>query len=110
MTVIVTRKPCGVTQLFNTETGRVTYKCKAESAYMLIEAFGGIIKFNHKGAVATVTGHITSLESCDVIKKGHTNYNEALSTIISAHKEFAQNVSDSYQKEIQELENKLSSL
>jgi len=77
---------------------------------MLIEAFGGIIKFNHKGAIATVTGHITSLESCDVIKKGHPNYKEALYTIISAHKEFAQNVSDSYQKEIQELENKLSSL
>ena len=110
MTVIVTRKPCGVTQLFNTETGRVTYKCKAESAYMLIEAFGGIIKFNHKGAIATVTGHITSLESCDVIKKGHPNYRETLSTIISAHKEFTKNVSDSYQKEIQELENKLSSL
>ncbi len=110
MTVIVTRKPCGVTQLFNTETGRVTYKCKAESAYMLIEAFGGIIKFNHKGAIATVTGHITSLESCDVIKKRHPNYREALSTIISAHKEFAKNVSDSYQKEIQELENELSSL
>ena len=110
MTVIVTRKPCGVTQLFNTETGRVTYKCKAESAYMLIETFGGIIKFNHKGAIATVTGHITSLESCDVIKKGHPNYREALSTIISAHKEFAKNVSDSYEKEIQELENKLSSL
>jgi len=71
MTVIVTRKPGGVTQLFNTETGRVTYKCKAESAYMLIEAFGGII---------------------------------------STHKEFAKNVSASYQKEIQELENKLSSL
>jgi hypothetical protein len=110
MTVIVTRKPCGVTQLFNTETGRVTYKCKAESAYMLIEAFGGIVKFNHKGAIASVTGHITALESCDVIKKGHPNYKEALSTIISANKEFAQNVSDSYQKDIQELENKLSSL
>ena len=77
---------------------------------MLIETFGGIIKFNHKGVIATVTGHITSLESCDVIKKGHPNYREALSTIISAHKEFAKNVSDSYQKEIQELENKLSSL
>ena len=110
MTVIVTRKPGGITQLFNTETGRVTYKCKAESAYMLIEAFGGIIKFNHKGAIATVTGHITSLESCDVIKKGHPNYKEALSTIISAHKEFAKNVSDSYLQEIQELENKLSSI
>ncbi len=110
MTVIVTRKPGGVTQLFNTETGRVTYKCKAESAYMIIEAFGGIVKFNQKGAIATVTGHITSLESCDVIKKGHPNYKDALSAILSAHKEFAQNVSDSYQKEIQELENKLSGL
>jgi hypothetical protein len=77
---------------------------------MLIETFGGIIKFNHKGAIVTVTGHITSLELCDVIKKGHPNYREALSTIISAHKEFTKNVSDSYQKEIQELENKLSSL
>ena len=65
---------------------------------MLIEAFGGIIKFNHKGAIAT--GHITSLESCDVIKKGHPNYNEALSIIILAHKEFVQNISNSYQKEI----------
>ena len=110
MTVIVTRKPGGVTQLFNTETGRVTYKCKAESAYMLIEAFGGIIKFNHKGVIATVTGHITSLESCDVIKKGHPNYKEALSVIISAHKEFAKNVSDLYQKEIQEFENKLAGI
>ncbi len=110
MTVIVTRKPGGITQLFNTETGRVTYKCKAESAYMIIEAFGGIVKFNQKGAIATVTGHITSLELCDVIKKGHPNYKDALSAILSAHKEFAQNVSDSYQKEIQELENKLSGL
>jgi len=76
----------------------------------LIEAFGGIIKFNHKGAIATVTGHITSLESCDVIKKGHPSYKEALSTILSAEKEFAKNISDSYQKKIQELENKLFGL
>ncbi len=62
MTVTVTRKPGGITQLFNTETGRVTYKCKAESAFMLIEAFGGIVKFNQKNSIATVTGHITSLE------------------------------------------------
>lgn len=110
MTVIVTRKPGGITQLFNTETGRVTYKCKAESAYMQIEAFGGIVQFNQKGAIATVTGHITSLESCDVIKKGHSNYKEALSAIILAHKEFAQNISDGYQNEIKELENKLSGL
>jgi len=110
MTVVVTRKPGGITQLFNTETGRVTYKCRAESAFMQIEAFGGIVKFNQKDAVATVTGHITSLESCDVLKKGHSEYKEALTTIVSAHKEFAQSVSDSHQKEIRELENKLSTL
>ncbi len=110
MAVTVTRKPGGITQLFNTDTGRVTYKCKADSAYMLIEAFGGIVQFNQKGAIATITGHITSLESCDVIKKGHPNYQTALASIISSTKEFAQNVSDSYQKEIQELENKLSDI
>ncbi len=110
MTVIVTRKPGGITQLFNTDTGMVTYKCKAESAFMFIEAFGGIVKFNQKGAIAIVTGHITSVESCDVLKKGHSEYKDALTAIISAHKEFAKTVSDSYQKEIQELENKLSAL
>ena len=108
MTVTVTRKPGGITQLFNTDTGRVTYKCKSDSAYMLIEAFGGIVKFNQKNAMATVTGHITTLESCDVLKNGE--YKEALVAIISAHKEFAKNIADSYQKEITELENKLSSL
>jgi len=35
---------------------------------------------------------------------------EAFGGIISTHKEFTQNVSDSNQKEIQELESKLSSL
>ncbi len=110
MTVTVSRKPCGITQLFNTETGRVTYKCKAESGFMLIEAFGGIVKFNQKNAMATVTGHVTSLESCDVIEKESPEYKQALSTIISAQKEFAQSISDSYQKEIQKLENELSGL
>ena len=110
MTVTVTRKPGGITQLFNTETGRVTYKCKSESAYMLIEAFGGIVKFNQKGAMATVTGHITSLESCDVIKKGDSQYKDALQSIISAHKEFAMSISENFQNEIIELEKRLSAL
>ncbi len=110
MTVIVTKMAGGVTQLFNTETGRVTHKCKAESALMLIEAFGGIVKFNQKGAKATVTGHLTSLESCDVIKEKDQGYKEALTAIIEAKKEFAKNKNDLAQQEIQELENKLSSL
>ncbi len=45
-----------------------------------------------------------------MLKKGHSEYKEALTTIVSAYKEFAQSVSDLYQKEIQELENKLSAL
>ena len=110
MTVTVTKMPGGVTQLFNTETGRVTYKCKAESAFMLIEAFGGIVKFNQKGAMATVTGQITTLDSCDVIKESNADYKNALSKIIQAHKDFAKMKSDVYQNDIRELEGKLSSL
>jgi len=110
MTVIVTKMPGGVTQLFNTETGRVTYKCKAESALMSIEAFGGIVKFNHKGAMATMTGNITTLDSCDVIKEEDQDYKEALSKVINGKKEFVKNKTELAQKEIQELENKLSSI
>jgi len=110
MTVTVTKMPGGITQLFNTETGRVTYKCKSESGYMLIEAFGGIVKFNKKGAMATVTGHLTSIDSCDVITENDSGYRDALITIINAKKEFAKVKSQIHQKEIQELEQKLSRL
>jgi len=110
MTVIVTRMPGGITQLFNTTTSRVTYKCKSELAYMMIEAFGGIVKFNQKGAIATVSGHLTSLDSCNVIKEDDPNYKEALIVIIHALKLFAENKAETYQKEIQGLEHKLSNL
>lgn len=110
MTVIVTKLPGGLTQLFNTETGRITYKCKSESGYLLIEAFGGIVKFNQKGAMAIVTGHLTSLDSCNVIKEGDPNYKKALTEIINAQKQFAQTKSEIYQNEILELERKLSSI
>jgi hypothetical protein len=110
MTVTVTKMPGGITQLFNTETGRVTYKCKAESGLMLIEAFGGIVKFNHKGAMATVTGAITTLDSCNVIKENDPDYTAALDKIIQSHKDHARAKAEMLQKEIQELERKLSSL
>ena len=76
---------------------------------MLIEAFGRIVKFNQKGAIATVTGHLTSLDSCNIIKEGDSNYKEALLGIIHSQKQFAQTKSEMYRKEIQELE-KLSCL
>ena len=110
MTVTVTRLPGGITELFNTDNGRVTYKCKAESAFMPIEAFGGIVKFNQKGAIARVTGEVTSLESCDVIKESDEGYREALSAVIDARKEFVKTKYVEAQKEIQELESKLASL
>jgi len=110
MTVTVKKMPGGVTQLFNTETGRVTYKCKAESAFLPIDAVGGIVRFNQKGATATVTGHIVSLESCDVIKEGDSGYKPALESVINANKDFAKNKYDAAIKEIQELESKLKSL
>ena len=110
MTVIVTRLSGGITQLFNTETGRVTFKCKADSAFMLIEAFGGIVKFNQKGAMATVTGHLTTLDQCEVIKKEDPSYKEALSSIIEAKKTFVNTKYESAQKDIQKLEHLLSSL
>ena len=109
MTITVTKMPGGVTQLFNTETGRVTYKCKAESAYMLIDAFGGIVKFTKKGAMATVTGHVTSLDSCIVIHKNESEYKDALSKIIQAHKEYAKIKAEFYAQEIKNLESQISS-
>lgn len=110
MTVTVQKLPGGITQLFNTETGRVSYKCKADSGFMLIEAFGGIVKFNKKGAIARVTGHVTELDSCDVIKEGDPAYKDALNQIIQSHKDFAKLKTEMYQKEIDDLESKLSSL
>ena len=56
------------------------------------------------------TGQITSHDSCDVIKEEDQGFKEALSAIIETKKEFVKNKYDEAQKEIQELENKLSSL
>ena len=86
MTVIVTKISGGITQLFNTETGKVTLKCKEDSALMYIEAFGGIVRFNKKGATATVTGNLTTLHSCDVIKENDSDFKESLSVIIEKKK------------------------
>lgn len=54
MTVIVTKKPGGITQLFNPDTGKITYKSKKDQAFLKIDAFEGIVKFNKKGAKAIV--------------------------------------------------------
>jgi len=110
MTVVVTKMPGNITQLFNTETGKITYKCKSESGYVMIEAFGGIVKFNQKGATATITGNLTSIESCSIIKESDLCYKEALIKIINAQKQHSTDMSEIYHKKIQELERKLDSI
>ncbi|MDX1595499.1 MAG: MmcQ/YjbR family DNA-binding protein [Nitrosopumilaceae archaeon] len=110
MGVVVTRKPGGISQLYNTETGRVTFKCKSDSAVMLIEAFDGIVKFNKKGAIAVVNGHITSLDSCDLIKETDAYYKDALKKIIQDHKDFAAEQQKLMEAEIQTLVDKLASI
>ena len=109
MTVTVTKMPGGITQLFNTKTGRVSYKCKADSGYMFIEAFDGIVKFNEKGAMATVTGNTISLDSCAVIKKGDPQYNQAVSYVIQSYKDFVRLKTEMCEKEILDLEQQLIS-
>lgn len=108
MAVVVTRKPGGITQLFNTETGRVTYKCKADRACMMSEGFGGIVRFNQRNAMATITGRTTELDSCDILKPDSPGYREALADMIATYKEYAGRASESHQKEILRMERMLA--
>jgi len=110
VTVIVTKKPGGVSQLFNPDTGKVTYKNKSESAMLPITAFGGIVKFNKKGAMATVSGEVTELDSCNVIKESDPAFKDALVNVIEAHKEFAKIQNKAQLNEIKLLEEKLSKI
>ena len=48
--------------------------------------------------MATVTGHLTALDSCSIIKEGDSNYKEALTAIIHAQKQFAQIKTETYAK------------
>lgn len=77
MTVIVTKMPGGIAQMFTPETGKITYKCKGQSTFMEIEAFGGIVKFNQKGSKAIISGHVTELQDCTVILPEEDGYESA---------------------------------
>jgi len=78
MTVIVTKLSGGISQIFNPDSGKITSKCKTESGFLKLEAFGGIVKFNKSGSNAIVFGFITSTEDCEVIKENDDGYKEAL--------------------------------
>ena len=103
MAVIVTKMPGGIAQVYNPETGKITYKCKGESAFMEIEAFGGIVKFTKKGAKAIVSGPIASVENCEIIKPGDKEYDQAKNSSIKAQREFKEQRIAQLTKEIDEL-------
>lgn len=80
--------PGGVVELFNPDTGKITYKAKADAAFLNLDSFGGIIKFTKKGAKATILGNVVETDSCEIIKRDSADYKGALRTCLSMEKEF----------------------
>lgn len=103
MTVIVNSMPGGVVQLFNPDTGKITYKCKKESAYLKLDAFDGIVRFNRKGSKAVVDGTKTSLEDCAVIRAGDKEYDDALKAATESERSFYQEKIGQIQEQLAEL-------
>jgi len=104
MTVIVTRMPGGIAQMFTPETGKITYKCKGQSTFMEIEAFGGVVRFNQRGSKAIVSGHITELQDCEVIMPGDDGYAGAKKAAADAVIAFREEQIARLQKEIKSLQ------
>ena len=108
MTVIVTKMPGGIAQMFNPDTGKITYKCKSDQAYMKLDAFDGIVKFTQKNAKAIVDGPKTSLENSVIIKENDVDYAQALRTVLQSEKNFKEEQKTKLEQEISELSGKLS--
>jgi hypothetical protein len=108
MTAIVTRLSGGISQMFNPDTGKITYKCKAESGYLKLDAFGGIVKFNKNGSKATIFGPNTSSEDCDVIKEGEQGYPVALKAFLESQKKAMEEQATKLNQEISEISKKTS--
>lgn len=107
MTVIVTKLPGGVSQLFNPDTGKITYKCKKDHAYYPIDAFGGIVKFNKKGSSVTVSGANTTIDDCVVIKNSDNEYKSALKEFLNSLKQHQLDEQKILQEQISDIESKL---
>ena len=103
MTVIVTRMPGGIAQMFTPETGRIAYKCKGEATFMEIEAFGGIVRFNQRGSKAIVSGPVTELQDCVVIMPDDGGYADAKKAATDARIAFKEEQVALLQGEIQGL-------
>ena len=90
MTVVVTSMPGGIAQVFNPDTGRITYKCKSErGAVMEIGALGGVARFSGRGSSAVVSGPSVQLHGCEVLREGDEGYGEARAEARRCRAEFA---------------------
>lgn len=107
MAVLVTKMPGGIAQVYNPYTGKITYKCKNETAFLKLEAFDGIVKFNQKNAKAIVDGPKTTLENSVVIKENDSEYSQALKEVLQAEKQFKEEQKSQLEQEISEIASKL---
>ena len=107
MTVIVSKMPGGIAQLFNPDTGKITYKCKSEQAFLKLDAFDGIVQFNKKNAKAIVDGPKTALEDCQIIKENDSGYSDALKSVLESAKKFKEEQISTLNQEITQLEKNL---
>ena len=108
MAVLVTKMPGSIVQVYNPNTGKITYKCKSEQAFLKLDAFDGVVKFNQKNAKAIVDGPKTALDDCTVIKEGDTEYDQALRSALEAEKKFKEEEKSKLEQEISEISSKLS--
>ena len=107
MTVIVTKMPGGIAQMFTPETGKITYKCKGESTFMEIEAFGGIVKFNQRGSKAIISGPVTELQDCEVIMSDDEEYEKARKASHEALIKFKEEQISQLSKDIEKIKNSM---
>lgn len=99
--------PGGVSQLFNPDTGKITYKSKLDEAYMKIDAFSGIVKFNKKGSRAIVDGPNTTIDDCEIIKPESPSYNDAIQKVLNFEKKFKEEQISNLKQEVDDITSKI---
>ena len=107
LTVTVTKMPGGVVQVLNPDSGKVTYKAKSDTAYLNLESFGGIVKFNKKGSKITMQNAEVTNEDCEIIKKDSHTYKTAMSEALKAQKIFLEQKKDQIEQEISQVASRL---
>lgn len=88
MTVVVTRMPGGVSQVFRPDSGRITYKSRRGPAYLRIPGIAGVAWFAKKGSRVVIEGVDISLEDVTLIAPDSEGYSEALRLAVEAEEAF----------------------